>query len=115
MSLMTEVKSLLTSISNVFIGNMPTTPDDVIAIYNTGGYPRGLTESKLKQPTFQIRIRSASYAAGEVMCNTVADLLHGNGTTKILTIYQQGDPLDLGRDQNNRSEFSINFRCYYKQ
>lgn len=115
MSLTTEISTILSTVSNVFIGNLPATPDNVVGIFNSGGYLRGLTESKLEEPTFQIRVRNISYAAGEAMCNTVKDLLHGNGTTKVLKIYQQGDILPLGRDQNNRSEFSINFRCYYKR
>ena len=115
MSLSTEVKTLLTTISNVYIGSMPATPNDCVAIYNTGGYPRGLTATELEQVTFQIRVRSTSYATGETLCNTICDLLHGHSTTKILLIKQQSGILDLGRDESNRQEFSINFETYFKR
>lgn len=110
---MTEVKSLLSSISNVYIGNMPTTPDDVVAIYNTGGYPRGLTESKLEELTFQVKVRHVSYAATEILCSDINNLLHGASTSKILMIQSQSGVLDLGRNENNLPEMSMNFRCYY--
>ena len=115
MSLTTEISTMLSTISNVFIGSMPTTPDNSVCIYNTGGFPRGLTESKLECPTFQIRVRNTSYPTGAAQCDTIKDLLHGKSTTKILAIFQMGDVLDVGRDSNNRPEFTINFQVYYKR
>jgi len=115
MSLTTEIKSLLTSVSNVYIGNLPSTPDDAVAIYNTGGYPRDLSGTYVEEPTFMIKVRSASYSTGEATCNTIMDLLHGNNTIKVLMIEDQSGILDLGRDENNRPEWSINFRCYYRK
>jgi len=114
MSLTTEIKSLLTSVSP-FIGSMPDTPDDCVAIYNTGGYKRSMSGTFLEEPTFQVKIRNLSYAAGETVCNTIKDLLHGKTTTKVIMIEQQSDIMDMGRDEKNRQEFSINFRCYYRR
>lgn len=115
MSLTSTIKTMLTSVSNVFVGSIPATPDNVVGIYNTGGFARSLSGTKLEEPTFQIRIRNSSYATGETLCNSIKDLLHGKTATGILIIAQQGDILDLGRDEQNRQEFSMNFRCYYRR
>lgn len=115
MSLLTDVKALLTTVSNVYRGNYPSTPDQVVTLYNTGGYARSLSGTELEEPTFQVRVRAATYDAGITLCETVKDLLHGHSTTKLLMIEQQGDILDLGRDENDRPEWSMNFRCYYRR
>jgi len=114
MSLSTEVKGLLTSIDNVYIGTLPPTIDNCIAFFYTGGLPRGLTESKLKQPTFQIRVRNTSYSAAETLCDTIDDILHGHTDANILLIRAMGDKIPIGRDANNRQEFTMNYKSYYR-
>lgn len=115
MSMITEVVSLLTAVSNVYVGSLPTTPDNVVAIRPSGGYSRSLSGTYVEEPTFQALIRHTSYATGEALCTTVKTALHGKTTTKLLMVQQQGDVLYLGRDGNDRHEWSMNFRCYYKQ
>lgn len=115
MSVISEAETLLTSVSNLYIGNLPATPDNAVSIRNSGGYPRSLSGSFVEEPTFQVRIRNASYVTGLALCETIAGLLHGKTTTKLLMIEQQSDILDLGRDENDRNEWTINFRCYYRK
>jgi len=113
MSLTTEIKSLLTPVDNVRVGNMPDLPDNAICIYRTGGFSRQLTASALEEPTFQIKVRNTNYVTGEALCDIVKDLLNGSSTSKVLMIQQMGDTLNIGRDTSNRQEWTINFRCYY--
>ncbi|MFA5432298.1 MAG: minor capsid protein [Candidatus Paceibacterota bacterium] len=115
MSLTTEIATLLTSQTSVYIGSIPATPDNIVAIFLTGGFPRDMSGTLVEEPTFQIRVRNASAATGETVCNTVKDLLHGKSSAAVLMIQQQGDILSLGRDEKNRSEWSMNFRCYYRR
>ncbi len=115
MSLTSDIKTLLTDISNVYIGHMPASPDCAVCIYNTGGYPQSLTGTFVEEPTFMIKVRNTSYSVGEALCNTIKGYLHTKTSTKLLLIEQQGDILDLGRDQSNRPEWSMNFRCYYRR
>ena len=115
MSLLTEAKALMTGVSGIYIGALPSTPDNAVGLYRTGGYPRSLVGTELEEPTFMVKVRNSSYATGEALCDTIKDLLHGSTTTKMLMIEQQGDILDLGRDENGRHEFSINFRTYYRR
>lgn len=115
MALTAEVASLLTTVSNVYLGNLPDSPDNAIAIIPTGGFARDLhfgNDSILREPTFQIIVRNASYATGEALCETILGLLSGKTTTNIKVIQQMSDIISLGRDQNNRPNWSINFRCY---
>ena len=115
MALTGDIKTLLTNQSNVYRGNMPSTPDNCICIYQTGGYPRSMSGTFVEEPTVQIRVRNLSYDTGEALCNTIKDLLHGKSSTKLLMIQQQGDTLSLGRDELGREEWSLNFRCYYRR
>ncbi len=115
MALTSDIKTLLSGVSNVYKGQMPATPDNSVCIYNTGGYARSLSGTELEEPTFMVKVRNTSYATGETLCNTVKDLLHGASTAKILMIQQQGDIQDIGRDESNRQEFTLNFRCYYRR
>jgi len=110
-----DIKSLLTGVSNVYIGSMPDTPDNAVCIYATGGYPRSLSGTFVEEPTFQIKVRNTSYSTGTTLCDTIKDALHGKTSTKLLMIEQQGDILDIGRDESNRQEWTINFRCYYRR
>ena len=115
MSVLSEVETLLTTVANLFIGSMPSTSDNVVCLYNTGGYARSMSGTFVEEPTFQVMVRNTSYEAGEALCETIAALLHGKSTTHLLMVEQQSEVLDLGRDENSRSEFSIKFRCYYRK
>jgi len=115
MSFLTDIKSMLSTVQNVYIGNMPSSPDNCVGLMNSGGYARSLTGTMLESPTFQVRVRNLSYDTGITLCETIKDLLHGHSTTKILVIEQQGDILDIGRDELGRPEWTMNFRTYYRR
>lgn len=115
MSLTSEISTLLNTISNVYVGDKPATPDNVVAIFNKGGEKRSLSGTQIEEPTFQIQVRNTSYATGEALCNTIKDLLHGASTTNILMIQQLDDIIDMGTDENDRYEFYLNFRSYFRR
>lgn len=120
MGLLADVKSFLTGVSNVYLGSMPDTPDNMVGIFATGGYPRDLSGNMVEEPTVMVKVRNTSYSTGETLCDTIKDALHGqNNVTKnghdILLIEQQSDVLNLGRDENNRQMWSVNFRMYYRR
>lgn len=115
MALLEEIESLLTGVSNVTKGNMPKTPDDAVSIKHYGGPPQSLTGTFVNEPYFQILVRSAKYETGNTLCKTINDLIHGQKTTNVLLIQREGYIVDLGRDENNRNKFSMNYRCYYRE
>ena len=107
-------------ITDIYLGSMPNNPDNAVAIYSTGGFPRDLSGTMVEEPTVMVKVRHTSYPSGEGVCNRIKDSLHGkdNQTVNshdILLIAQQGDILDLGRDERNRQMWSMNFRLYYRR
>ena len=115
MALNADVAGLLGAVSNVYYPNMPADIDNAVCIYATGGYERSASGTEVEEPTFQIKVRNTVYATGIALCDTIKDILHGYVGGKFLAIYQQGDVIDIGRDTNNRQEWTINFRCYYRR
>lgn len=113
MGMLNDVKTILGNGSTIYIGDMPASPDNVIGLFHTGGYARSLNDTPFEQPTFQVRVRNTSYATGETMCNTVKDALHKYVGGDFMLIVQMGDIQSIGRDENQRHEWTINFQCYY--
>ena len=93
------------------------TPDQMIAITPTGG---GFQEANAgyDQPTFQILIRGKSTGGAEVETKVAAvitaldqfiGVLSTGTNADYVDIQKQGDILWLGRDENHRPLFSVNF------
>ncbi len=116
MSLISDVGALLTSVSNIYYGYMPATPDNVVGIFHSGGYARSLTGTEVEEPTFKIIVRDTVYTTGIGICETIKDALNAaNNSGNFLLIQQESDVLDLGLDENNRHEWSLNFRALYRR
>jgi len=113
--MLTKIKTKIDSLGSVYIGSMPDSPDNAICIYPTGGFPADLAGEMLREPTFMIKVRNTSYATGYALAASVRTALHGiNGETNFVLIEAQGDIMGIGRDESNREEWTINFRCYYR-
>jgi len=97
------------------IGAMPDKPDKVIAIYDTGGQapnPKWL----LDFPSLQVMVRGAvgTYLTTFVEAKAVKDILLGAYSQNLngdrwVSITQNGDLGFLGRDEDERPLFSVNF------
>ena len=124
MGLLKDIKTLLTSESNIYIGDMPDTPNNLCCLYNTGGFDSrhslGSSTATYDEPTFQIRIRDSSYSSGVTRCEAIMKALDGKtnqtiNSKKYITIFKMGDINGLGKDSKNRSEFTLNFRARVKR
>ncbi len=85
MSLLVDIATLLTTInSNIYYGDRPDTPDNIITLYYTGGQPSvhniGVKAPILEKPTFQVEVRNASSATATTQAESVKNAL--NGLTK---------------------------------
>ena len=110
-----KIKALIASVCTAYIGSLPTTPDNAVSITPYGGGTRDLVGSEYREPYFQVRVRNTSYPTGYALCESIADLLHGvHNTSDFLLIAQVGDIQGMGRDNNNRNEWTVNFRAYVK-
>ena len=120
------MKSLITAVNaNIFLGDLPDTPDSCLALYQTGGQDAvhslgaGVDETH-ETPTFQVRIRNASYATANTQAESVKDILDGlvNQTinsNEYKSIFMQGDINSLGRDDRNRINLTVNFIAKVKR
>lgn len=103
--------------TNLFKGYLPPTPDTAIAVIETGG-PEPDHYLPTRAPTFQVMIRAADYATGKTKLAAVRAALHRNdnialvsGQTYFYYIQAISEGGHLGRDDNGRDLFSINFLC----
>ena len=98
--------------TSLFIGHQPESPDEVVAIYATGGVEpdRYLPTA---DPTIQLIVRASDYETGHDRAQEIADALHRltNQTLGDFYIYYSfllGEPAHIGRDKRDRDEFTIN-------
>jgi hypothetical protein len=121
MGLLDDMKTLIPTdvadASSIFLGSYPDTPDNIVTLYHSGGSDpsHSFGSREFENPSFQVRIRNASYAIAHDKANQVKDAYDGQTELTIdgnryLSIFQQGDILPLGRDEQNRTELSLNFR-----
>jgi len=105
--------------TDIFIGKEPTTPDNCVTIFDTGGGAPQLTFTqgeRYEYPTFQIRVRNKSYLVGMAAIEAIKESLHGraqeswNGTLYSV-VYCSSGPALLDWDDSNRCRFIINFNA----
>lgn len=113
-SLLVDESSLdLTFGTNLFIGKEPSSPDNTVTIYDTGGEPPDLIfsgNSGYERPSVQIRVRNNKYEMGWELINDIKNTLHGLGpiiidNTTYTLIECVFDPSFLVRDENDRVIF----------
>ena len=104
--------------TDLFVSKQPSTPDAVVTVYDTGGFaPEGTTSDHY--PTVQVLIRGDqnSYRTTYTKAENVRDSLHRLhdetwNSTKYIAIWAMSDIIFVGYDENERPEFSINFRMH---
>jgi hypothetical protein len=112
-----DMLTLITTETNEFIGDLPETPDNLMAIFGTGGFNPIFTQDKdiIERNTFMITIRDTSYASGYARCVAIKNILNGVTNTTVngnfyIEIFQVGDINSLGRDTKARMQFTMNFK-----
>lgn len=100
--------------TDIFIGTLPPSPDDCIALFEYAGEPPDLHWDG-EYPGLQVMARGAKYPTARAKIEQVKNLLHGvteeviNGT-RYLLIHARHSPETLGKDENGRQLFVVNFR-----
>ena len=98
---------------DIFKGQLPDQPDNCVALFEYGGEGMPLHWSG-EFPSVQVRVRNKSYSTGRAKIEAVVTALHGltehiAGATRYLLLQAKQSPASIGRDQNNRQEFVVNF------
>lgn len=99
----------------VYVAEEPASPDTVVTVYDTGGQDSE-PNILLDYPSVMVRVRGApgDYAAAWSKAQAVKDALLGKSaatvnSTRYVGIWIRGDINYLGRDDNRRPQFSLNF------
>lgn len=125
MSVASEVASYLDAqgigdlADNLFYSYIPDTDsgDFTVAVFDTGGLTPN-PDIPTKEPTFQVFIRAKSYIIGRAKLDAVRSALHRQTNIQLVAsgtyfyfILAQSEGGHIGRGDNGKDEFSINFHC----
>jgi len=100
--------------TDIFLGQLPPSPDNVVVLYPTGGFAQDLPLPDVKM-TAQVLVRDKSYQAGYERIWRIFNLLDGgerrflqapSGRKMVAQAMQP--PFFLQRDENNRFIFVFN-------
>lgn len=101
--------------TDIFTTYQPSSPDNCIAVLETGG-PEPPEIAAIKTPTFQVITRNNNYDNGKVKHDAVRARLQAIKNTTIgntffyyILLVSEGG--HIGRDEPGRDEWSLNFRC----
>lgn len=102
---------------NVFVDRIPTSPDEMVAVYGSGGFE---ADSALPydSPTAQIIVRSTNNPTWALdMWDLIYRHLQGlrheelpDGTYLLFAIMLQSGPFPLGPDDSGRMQYTMNVR-----
>ena len=103
---------------NLFVSEMPGSPDGCVVVYDTGGDDAD-AGYLYDRPSVQIRVRGAKggYKDAYALALAIKGELHGAtdheiNSTRYVGMWATGDILSLGYDDNHRPLFSVNFRLH---
>lgn len=109
----------LTFATDLFISQMPESPDKCVCIYDTGGFDPESIDVRYEKPTVEVMVRSGrmGYVDGWDLAQDIKDVLHKlhNETwnsTKYIGIWSMGDINFINYDESQRAIFTINFRIH---
>jgi hypothetical protein len=106
-------RSLGTVGTDIFVGEMPDSPNNCVALYQYQGEPPELVGG-LENPRLTVRVRNTTYSDGQNKARDVLKALHTLneqtlGGRRYLYIKAAGSISQLGRDRENRALFTVEF------
>lgn len=106
----------------IYLGVLPDTPDDLISIFLRGGADRD-PDNEYISALVQIIVRSRNKLQGMEKAQSTLGVFHGfhgnsfidGGLHIVDCLANQGEPVDIGQDADDRYEWSLNFTIEYKR
>jgi hypothetical protein len=102
--------------TTVFTNYKPPSPDNVYCVFGYAGSPPDRTHdgSGNAHPGIQVWVRDTSAATARTRIESVFNLLDGIANVTMSSVFILGmdavsSPIPMGRDENNRVEYSLNF------
>lgn len=117
-----ESSKVGTEVANLYIMDMPDSPDTCVAVYQYGGVGPLQTFSNnmlIRKPRLQIMVRDPRSNIALDKINEIWELIVGvkeqsvNGNWYHKTV-AQGEPEEIGVDSKNRVQFTCNFEIWKK-
>lgn len=97
--------------TTISVSREPSSPDEAITIYDTGGLSPDTDTEDFLVRTIQIRLRTNNYNSGYVIMENIRDnLLAEKDIVSVNQIFMDGDILFIGRDDNDRFLLTANYR-----
>lgn len=112
-----HIKALLPEGLPSYIGELPSTPNDVIAImlYGGAGNAEYFTCGTICRPVIKIVARNQSYVQVQQWIEEIKSKLHKHTDDYFMSILLQGYPMYLGKDEQKLHEFQIVFNIQVKE
>ncbi|MEB1806597.1 MAG: minor capsid protein [Bacillaceae bacterium] len=108
----------LTEGENLYKNYYPDSPDTIVSVIHTGGYPPS-RYSPTRELTFDIKIRSKHYHDSVDLGNQIMKLFEKEnyqlGSFFVLDSYSFSELTYLYTDKNNRDEFSLGLAFLIKK
>lgn len=107
----------LTFATDLFIAQMPSSPDKCVCVYDTAGESPGYNDYYKLGIQIVVRGDKEAYLDAYDLANTIQVYLHEKNnetwnSTRYIGVWGEGDILFMGWDDNQRPMFSINFRVH---
>lgn len=101
-------------VADAVVGEEPATPNNVVTIYDTGG-GEPFANIELYEPSIQIRVRNLKYIEAYALQQEIRKALivptdFEINSTHYIGVWNMGDIISLGKDQNNRAVLTANYR-----
>jgi hypothetical protein len=95
--------------NNIYLGSMPDI-DNCVGLFETTGCAPDVsfTNDVIEQRGLQIIVRNKSYLEGQTTINNIYNQLIKEKDLEVIYVAQHS-PFSIGKDENNRNEFSVNF------
>jgi hypothetical protein len=111
-----ETNGVGTIAEDIFVDEMPPSPDDVVMVAHTGGLEAD-RYLPIANPTCQVTVRNTTYSGGITKIYQIFNLLHQKydntvlkiGGVDVMKIDAMQEPTPIGRDEASRHIFTCNF------
>jgi len=112
-----EDNSIGTVGTNIFVDSLPEEDGTIVSVYNTGGSSPDI-DLPIPYPSFQVLVRDEQSSVAYAKIKSVVDLLVNkynvvlvSGGNYYYSINMRGEIQNLGQDERNRKEYTVNFSC----
>lgn len=99
------------------IGDLPSTNTNAVAIilFNGAANLEYFQYDTTYRPVLKIVVRNNSYEAAQQQISDVRNALHRHSDDNFQSIFMQGYPVYLGRDEQKLHEFQVVFNLQVKE